>query len=306
MRDTRRTRVVLSLLLLVSLTLVVLNVRGGGDGARSAASGVFGPIENAAATIVRPVSNFLSSITTMGSKDEQIQALKETNGQLQQELDASEYIRSRARQLDDLLRVSGLGRYRTVPAQVIAIGPAQGFARTVTIDAGTRDGVTPEMTVLNGQGLVGKVVQAGATTAIVQLLIDATSTVGARLEGSNKLGLLDGTGESDKMTLTMLDMLTSIKVGDRLVKWATPNSPYVAGVPLGVVTAVGGTPGGSGQVAEVRPYADVSTLDLVGVVLEAPRQDPRDSILPPKPPASAGTSTPPPGPASTSTAPLGQ
>ena len=65
------------------------------------------------------------------------------------------------------------------------------------------------MTVLNGHGLVGKTVSVTATTAIVQLLVDATSTVGARLEGSNKLGLLNGTGDAHTMQLTMLDTMAS-------------------------------------------------------------------------------------------------
>ncbi len=295
MRDTRRSRVVLSLLLVVSLTLVVLGLRGGGDAARGAAAGIFGPIENAAATIVRPVSDFIASIGSLGSKDEQIAALQQRNDALQQQLAASDYVRTRAEELDAMLRVAGLGQYRSVPAQVIAIGPAQGFAWTVTIDAGSHDGLKPEMTVLNGQGLVGKTVSVTATTAVVQLLVDATSTVGARLEGSNKLGLLNGTGDAHTMQLTMLDTMAAVKVGDRLVKWATPDSPYVAGVPLGVVTEVGGTPSGTGQVAVVQPYVDVMALDLVGVVVESPRTDPRDTVLPPKPSASPSTSTSPSG-----------
>ena len=47
--------------------------------------------------------------------------------------------------------------------------------------------------------------------------MDATSTVGARLEGSNKLGLLNGTGDAHTMQLTMLDTMAAVKVGDRLV-----------------------------------------------------------------------------------------
>ena len=54
MRHTKRTRTILGLLLLTSLTLVVLSLRGGGGAARDSASGFFGPIENAASAVVRP------------------------------------------------------------------------------------------------------------------------------------------------------------------------------------------------------------------------------------------------------------
>ena len=44
-----------------------------------------------------------------------------------------------------------------VPARVVAMGPAQSFSRTVTIDAGTSSGIHPDMTVINNDGLVGRV-----------------------------------------------------------------------------------------------------------------------------------------------------
>jgi rod shape-determining protein MreC len=288
---------VLSLLLVVSLTIVVLNLKGGGEDARSGAAGIFGPIENAAAAIVRPVSEFISSIGSLGSKDEQIRSLQQQNQALQQQLDASEYQRKRAQQLDDLLRVAGLGRYRTVPAQVVATGPAQGFGRTVTIDAGTLDGVEVDQSVINGQGLVGKVVAVAGTTAVVQLISDSESTVGARLENTGRVGLLSGSGDDQALTLSLLDQISAVEVGERLVtRGSVGGRPYVAGVPLGVVTALGGMPGGGGRVATVRPFVDLSALDVVGVVVEPPRTDPRDAVLPPAPTVSTtpsgSTSTP--------------
>ena len=138
MRDTRRTRTILGLLLLTTLTLVVLSLRGGGGGARDTASGFFGPVENAASAIVRPVRDFLGSISSLGSKDQQIADLQAQVDALQQQVDTTDFDRNRAQELNDLLRLAGAGQYKTLPAQVIAIGPTQGFAWTVTIDVGTR------------------------------------------------------------------------------------------------------------------------------------------------------------------------
>ena len=41
-----------------------------------------------------------------------------------------------------------------------------------------------------------------------------------------------------------------------------------------------GTPGQLTRVATVKPYINVSTLSVVGVVTVPPRQYPRDSVLP--------------------------
>ena len=51
------------------------------------------------------------------------------------------------------------------------------------------------MTVLNGDGLVGRVKTASLTTSTVLLAIDPTSSVGARLEATLELGIATGRGD---------------------------------------------------------------------------------------------------------------
>jgi len=291
MRDTRRTRAILGVLLLTSLTLVVLSLRGSADGARDGAGGIFGPVENAAAAVVRPVRDFIGSISSLGSKDQQIADLQKRNDDLQARLDTTQYDHNRAMELNDLLRLAGAGGYKTLPAQVIAVGPAQGFAWTVTIDAGTLDGVKADMKVVTGRGLVGRVVAVTSSTATVALIVDATSTVGARVEASMETGFLNGTGDANQVELQLLDPLGApVQVGDRLVSWYVKGGVYTPGIPLGTVTAVAGTPGQLTRIAKVKPFVDMTSLDLVGVIVEQPRTDPRDAVLPPKPSPSPTTS----------------
>jgi len=61
------------------------------------------------------------------------------------------------------------------------------------------------------------------------------------------------------------------------------DTPYVPGVPVGEVVRVEGTPGSQTRTAVVAPYVDFTALDLVGIVVEPPRKDPRDAVLPPAP-----------------------
>jgi rod shape-determining protein MreC len=290
MRDTKRTRTILGLLLLTSLTLVVLSLRGGGGGARDTASGIFGPVENAASAVVRPVRDFLSSISSLGSKDQQIADLQRQVDDLQQQLNTTEYDRNRAQELNDLLRLAGAGQYKTLPAQTIAYGPAQGFAWTVTIDVGSKDGVKVDQSVVNGKGLVGRVVATTSSTATVALLVDATSTVGARVESSMEVGFLNGTGDPRSLELQLLDPFAPVAVGDRLVSYGVRGGAYVPGIPLGTITSVEGTPGQLTRIAKVDPFVDVTSLDLVGVIVQPPRDNPRDAVLPPKPTPSPSAS----------------
>ena len=304
-RDTRRTRVVLALLLVTSISLITLDYRGGArsplDGLRSLAAAVFGPVEQVAAAIARPVGDAVEEVSSLGEGRDELSRLRRENQELTRRLRTSALARNRAAELDSLLRLSGAGRYRVVPAQVIAIGSAQTFSWTVTIDAGTRDGVRPDMTVVNGDGLVGRVKTAGPGTATVLLAVDPESSVGVRMEGSMEVGFTTGQGIDDLLDLRLLDGQSTVVRGDRLVTFGSQgDTPYVPGVPVGEVRSVRGTPGSQTRTATVTPYADFSALDLVGVVVEPPRADPRDAVLPPRPastPAPAVTVTLTPGPA---------
>lgn len=302
MNDTRRTRAVLGVLLLVSLALITIDYRGGDHsplrGLRTFGEVIFGPVEAAAAAVVRPVGHAFATVTGAPGAHRRIQRLERENQQLRQQLRADQTDRGRARQLDRLLGAAGLGGYRIVTAQVISAGA--GLERTVSIDAGSSDGVRPDMTVLTGDGLVGRVTRVGPTTATVLLVTDATSSVGGRLEGSNEIGVVQGGGRSAGSTLRfqLLDSNAPITVGQRIVSFGSQGDrPYVPGVPIGTVTRIQRTPGTLTRTVLVRPFLNYTTLDVVGVVVAPPKKNPRDAVLPPKPsppPATLPPATPPP------------
>lgn len=302
-RDTRRTRVLLALLLLTSISLITIDYRGGDNsplnGLRSVAAAVFGPIEKAASAIADPVASAVESVGSLGDGKDQAARLGKENQALRQQLRTSDLARKRAAELDKLLRTAGAGQYRVVPAQVIAIGSSQSFTWTVTIDAGSSDGIKPDMTVINGDGLVGRVKTVGPTASTVLLAIDPDSAVGVRLERTMEVGISSGQGDRN-LNLQLLDGQSSVSKGDRLVTFGSRGArPYVPGVPVGEVVRVESTPGTLTRTATVRPFVDFTALDLVGVVVQPPRTDPRDAVLPPRPtatpvPTVTVTVTPPP------------
>src|SRR5690606_27135650 len=116
------------------------------------------------------------------------------NARLRSELAAQRLDRERSAELRRLLGLAGLGRYTIVPAQVVAWRGVPGFHEAVEIDVGAHDGIRAEMTVLNSQGLVGRVVRTGPVTSTVALLSDRALAAGARAEGSNEIGVVNGIG----------------------------------------------------------------------------------------------------------------
>jgi len=267
---------VLVLLLLASFTLITLDARGGDDSplepVRSAMGDVLGPVENATAAAVRPFAAVPGFFRTTGGLRRDVARLEAENSQLKGALAGVSVDRNRAAELDGLLATSKTTGYALVPARVVAMGPAQSFSRTVTIDAGTRAGIRPDMTVLNNDGLVGRVVRADRSTATVLLLVDQDSVVGGRLGSSMEVGLLRGRGAvggDEKLDLDLVDPSATVNQDDVLVTWGSKKgAPYVAGVPIGRVTAVSSTPRQQSVQAVISPYVDFTSLDLVGVVVD--------------------------------------
>ncbi|MEU9732695.1 rod shape-determining protein MreC [Streptomyces sp. NPDC048002] len=287
MRDTRESRLLLVLLVAVAFALITVDIRGGEDspvdGARQAAATVFGPIENGVSAAVDPVGNAVSAIRDSGERHDRIAALEKENAALKARLGSDDRNSSRLRQLDKMLKVAGAGQYGIKGAEVIAIGAAQGFSWTITIDAGANDGLRRDMTVLNGDGLVGRVTTVGPNTATVLLANDPDFTVGTRMEGNDELGFASGQGDRP-LRVELLNGKAQIKRGDRLVTFGSQaDRPFVPGVPVGVVSRVDPSGGDLTRTLYVTPYVSFTKLDIVGVVVEAPQKDPRDTVLPDKP-----------------------
>jgi rod shape-determining protein MreC len=278
------------LLVIVAMVFITLDYRSSSfNGIRDGASSVFGPVQRGVSTAVRPIGRFFAGIPDAAGSHGRIAELEARNAELQRTLREQELTGSRVDELTRLRLLAGLGQYRVVPAVVVSVGPSLGFEWTVTVDVGSGDGVKVDQTVVNGDGLVGRVKQVTASTAVVVLAVDPGSSVGVRLAGSDQLGVAAGAGLGP-LTFAPLDPQTTANVGDRLITGPYGGTTYVPGVPVGEVVSVSGQPGSSGREAVVRPYVRYAALDLVGVVIEQPRTDPRDSVLPPRP-----TSTPSPG-----------
>ncbi|MEU6687933.1 rod shape-determining protein MreC [Streptomyces sp. NPDC046832] len=287
MRDTRESRLLLVLLIAVAFALITVDIRGGEDspvdGARQGAATVFGPIESGVSAAVDPVGNAVSAIRDSGDRPDRLAALEEENAALKARLGSDDRSRSRLKQLDKMLKIAGQGQYGIKGAQVIAIGAAQGFSWTITVDVGANDGIKRDMTVLNGDGLVGRVTTVGPDTATVLLASDPDFTVGTRMESGDELGFASGQGDRP-LRVELLNGKAEVKKGDRLVTFGSQaDRPFVPGVPVGVVSRVDPSGGGLTRTLYVTPYAAFTKLDIVGVVVEAPKKNPRDTVLPPKP-----------------------
>lgn len=290
-RDSRRLRLILALLILTSFTLITVDYRGGEgtalSGLRRGAVAVVGPMQRAVTRVVRPIGNALSSIGDLGSLQDEVDQLRDENADLRSQLRGAEDIRRRSDELDRLLGAAGGRGAEILTATVIADGP-NNFEWTITLDRGSRDGVREDMTVITGDGLVGRVLDVAAFTCTVLLAVDPQSAVGARL-ANGQIGLLSGAG-LDPMVLELREPDAAVKEGD--VVLSSGRGTYVGGIPIGVADTITRQPTLTKRVT-VKPYVRYTALDIVGIILSAPRETPATPLRPTPPPSAASPSPSP-------------
>ena len=273
-------------LVLASLCLMVVDHQGDDSSplepVRRAVGEVFGPVETGTTAVLRPFVAVPDWFRTHDDLEQQVDELEAENARLRAREATTDYDRNRLAAYEGLTTAAGDLGYALVPARVVGVGPAQSFSQTVTIDAGSSAGVQPDMTVMNNDGLVGRVVRVTSTTATVLLIIDADSTVGGRLGSNMQLGFLHGRGtlgDDGRLDLELLDESVVPARNDTVVTWGSDGgAPYVSGVPVGKVTSVYSSVRESTQRAVIEPFVDFGSLDLVGVVVPSGTRSDRGVI----------------------------
>jgi rod shape-determining protein MreC len=280
-----RGRLLVVILIVSALFLITLDLRGVSviSGVRSGTHTALSPFQRAGNVIISPVKNFVNEVTHLGRTHTQIEDLRKQNQKLREQLIARKNQDGQIAQLKSILDLAGKASFKVVNAKVISQGSSLAFTRTITIDAGTSNGIQKNMTVISGYGLVGVVKEVFTNSALVMLATDPSFKVGVRIAGSQQIGILAGLG-SINANLQLLDNQTTIKVGDVLLARGSINGrPFVPGVPVGRVTSVSNAAGAVTQSASVRYFTNFGALGVVSVVIQAPNADPRDSLVPAKP-----------------------
>jgi len=285
MRNGGRARLLLVILIVTSLFLITLDLRGVKviGSIKQGSQTIMSPFQRAGSVVLTPVKNFFSDVTHLGRTRSEIQKLQAENANLKSTLINRKNADAQLKQLKSILDLAGTAGYKIVNAKVISNGSSQSFAQTITIDSGTNAGIKKNMTVLSQDGIAGVVKDVYPSSALIQLASDPSFRIGARIAGTQQIGVLTGRGNRSA-SLQLLDNSTTVKVGEVLLsRGSIADNPYVPGVPLGYVTAVDNSAGAIAQTATIRYYTNFSTLGVVAVVISGLGSNPGDSLVPAKP-----------------------
>ena len=296
-----RSRLLLVLLLVSSLFLITLDLRGVNlaSSIRSGIATAFSPLESIASKVFSPIGNFTSDLKNFNQSKKKIEQLTKENDLLKSTQILDEDTVGQLSQLRNVLDLAGRGGYKVVAAKVINRGSSATFKQTITIDAGKSSGVDINMTVISDSGLVGVVKSVTSNSAIVLLMSDPTFKIGVRIAGTQSIGVVSGQGGSTYL-LQLLDATGEIKKGDVLVARGSQNGkPFVPGVPVGTVSTVQSNASSITQNADVIGVSNLERIGVVAVVTSSPKNDPRDSLVPMPRPTVTILVTPTPTPSPT-------
>lgn len=284
MYNRRRARILLAILVLLALLLVTVDFRS--DGAqgegplgqlRGVASTVFGPVQQGLTTIVSPLGDSVSAVGGLFDARAENARLRAQLEALQERRLSYDDVLRENEELRRLLEIQERSSLETAAAQVIATGPSN-FEWTVTLAIGTDDGVARDMPVINGDGLVGRVIQTTADTSRVLLAVDPSFQAASSHAETGETGLLQGNG-GEPMIYRPQDPEAEISVGDEIVTSQYSNGVFPAGIPIGTVASADESAGLLDRTVRVRPWVDFTRLQTVLVVLYDPDlRLPDDSI----------------------------
>ena len=282
---------------LTAFTLTALDYRSTGgssafDAVRRGSDTVFGPAQRAIGGVTHSVGSFFGGIAHVGREQDRIDKLRDDNDRLRAQLRETDGLRRQVAEWNALLGLKDASGYTLKPAHVISVGSSLGFEWTATIDVGSRDGVRVNATVVNGKGLVGRVKRVGPYTSTVLLLVDGDFSVGVRLIRSGQLGLVTGHGQRE-LSYQLIGQRARAEVGESMY---TSGSTFAAGIPVGRVATTSNDPNSPTLTGTLSPFVDVSSLELVGVVLDVPRRTPRAPLVPTPLPSPRPSPSPAPSP----------
>jgi rod shape-determining protein MreC len=277
-KTVRRRRAVLGLLVAGSLILLTAYFgESAGGGLHSVQRGVVevvSPIQEGASRALKPVRDLVGWVgDTIDAKGEVKQLRAERNALREQAVTGAAAAREndQLRGLLNLDKARGLDDEGPVAARVIGQDPSVWWSQ-ILINKGTGDGVLPNHPVVSPEGLVGVVSTATSNSAIVTLLTDHRTAVGARVAESGVGGVIEvEAGRPNDLVMRFTTRNDEVTPGQSVITAGTQSrtdrvtSLYPPRIPIGRVTRVD-DPATDDQLVHVRPFANMRRLDFVQVL----------------------------------------
>lgn len=217
--------------------------------------------------------------------------LRQNNKELQEKVDELRQqvrsLESDQSELDTLRELYKLDQkyesYSKVGARIIATDNSNWY-NTFTIDKGSKDGITVDMNVIAGDGLVGIVYSVGNHYAKVRSIIDDTSFVSAMFSTSADNCIVNGDLKSIEdgfITVDHINKDAKINEGDELVT-SNVSSKFLPGITIGYISDIELDSNSLTKSGKVTPAVDFKHLEEVLVITKLKETGEEPELTAPK------------------------
>lgn len=166
--------------------------------------------------------------------------------------------------LKALLQSAQQVKGRTLIAELLAVD-TEPFVKQVTLDKGTKDGVYNGQPVLDANGVMGHVIQAGLVSSKVLLINDPHSGISVQNARNGLRAVAYGNSYSDKLQLMYIAKTMDIQVGDMFITSGLGDH-YPEGYPVGKVLTVNKDPAHQFATVILQPSARLDSSRQVLLV----------------------------------------
>jgi rod shape-determining protein MreC len=280
-KQVRRRRAVLALLIVGSFVLLTITYGQGSNGLQRGVSTIFSPVQSVSDRALKPARDLVDWFDkTFDARGENSRLKSELVIARTQAVAGQEALQEnkQLRQLVELDRGPALASlpYKEVTGRVTARSPTV-WHSSVTVDAGSGDGVHVDDPVISGDGVVGRIASVEPGSSQVMLLTDHESAISAKVLPAGVQGVVKPeVGNPEELILDFIDSTKRVHGGLTVVTagWRAQGlaSLFPPGLPLGEVTKASIVEQEAKEQVKVRPYADLRNLDLVQVLTGGSRR----------------------------------
>ncbi len=240
LREHKILTTILSILLALIIVIIVSysnigNSTALGRSVQKAIVFVQGPVSSAGNGVKSGVKGIFQFRSILRENEE----LKDQISDLNREIIKIKLTEAELAELRHLSNILGYENvtpnYNYVTADVVAMDGSNWF-NLFTINAGSDDGISKDSVVINGDGLIGRVLETGTDWAKVISVIDESNSVSFKVfRDMQLLGILSGDGKGG-LEGYMIDPDAAIIEGDILI--TSGIGMYPEGIPIGKVKKV--------------------------------------------------------------------
>ena len=175
---------------------------------------------------------------------------------------------------------------RVLIAEIMAVD-LDPYRHELVLNKGTGYGIYPGQPLLDAEGVMGQIVNAGPLTSTAMLITDPNHAIPVQVNRNGLRSIALGIGSLSALSLPHIPNNADIRLGDLLVTSGL-GGRFPAGYPVAEVVEIVRNPGHAFAYIEARPLAHLNRSREVLLVWLPTQLEPQapESTLPEEPPAT--------------------